>query len=80
MTTAGILIYVIKEAVKMHVGLQPVGRMPSVIVTGMKGTANVLMGLLGILFKHVKNVSIYILSYKHVSPPIILLNDSGPNN
>ena len=80
MTTAGILIYVIREAVKMHVGLQPVGRMPSVIVTGMKGTANVLMGLLGILFKHVKNVSIYILSYKHVSPPIILLNDSGPNN
>ena len=80
MTTAGILIYVIREAVKMHVGLQPVGRMPSVIVTGMKGTANVLMGLLGILFKHVKNVSIYILSYKHDSPPIILLNDSGPNN
>ena len=80
MTTAGILIYVIREAVKMHVGLQPVGRMPSVIVTGMKGTANVLMGLLGILFKHVKNVSIYILSYKHVSAPIILLNDSGPNN
>ena len=80
MTTAGILIYVIREAVKMHVGLQAVDRMPSVIVTGMRGIANVLMGLLGILFKHVKNVSIYILSYKHVSPPIILLNDSGPNN
>ena len=71
MTTAGILIYVIKEAVKMHVGLQAVERMPSVIVTGMRGIANVLMGLLGILFKHVKNVSIHILSYKHVSPPII---------
>ena len=63
MTTAGILIYVIKEAVKMHVGLQAVDRMPSVIVTGMRGIANVLMGLLGILFKHVKNVSIFILSY-----------------
>jgi len=55
MTTAGILIYVIREAVKMHVDLQAVDRMPSVIVTGMKGIANVLMGSLGILFRHVKN-------------------------
>ena len=80
MTTAGILIYVIREAVKMHVDLQAVDRMPSVIVTGMKGIANVLMGLLGILFKHVKNVSIQTLFYQHVSSPILKLNDSGPNN
>ena len=66
MTTARILTFVIKETVKMHVGLQAVDRMPSVIVTGMKGIASVLMVLLGILFRHVKNVSILILSNKHV--------------
>ena len=63
MTTAGKLIYVIREAVKMHADLQAVDKMPSVIAIGMKGIANVLMGLLEILFKHVKNVSIFILSY-----------------
>ena len=63
MTTAGKLIYVIREAVKMHAGLQPVDKMPSVIVTGMKGIANVLMGFSEILFKHVRSVSIFILSY-----------------
>ena len=63
MTTAGKLIYVIREAVKMHAGLQPVDKMPSVIVTGMKGIANVLMGLSEIHFKHVKSVSNFILSY-----------------
>ena len=50
-------------AVKMHVVIQTVDKMPIVIATDMKGIANVLMGLSEILFKHVKSVSIFILSY-----------------
>ena len=59
MTTAGKLIYVIREAVKMHAGLQPVDKMPSVIVTGMKGIANVLMVISEIHFVHAESVSIF---------------------
>ena len=66
MTTAGKLIYVIREAVKMHAGLQPVDKMPSVIVTGMKGIANVLMVILGILSMHAQSVSILFNPAMHV--------------
>ena len=66
MTTAGKLIYVIREAVKMHADLQAVDKMPSVIVTGMKGIANVLMVILGILCMHARSVSILFNPAMHV--------------
>ena len=50
----------------MHVDLQPVDRMPSVLVPGMKGNANVLMVISEILFVHAESVSILIFSSKHV--------------
>ena len=58
MRTAKILIVAIKEAVKMHVDLQTVARMPSVIVTGMKDIVNVSMVLLVMPYVHAKSVSI----------------------
>ena len=49
MRTVRILTVAIRGAVTTHVGLPTVGKMPIVIVTGMKGIANVFMVLLEIL-------------------------------
>ena len=56
----------------MHVDLQPVDRMPSVLVPGMKVIANAMMVFSEIHFVHAKNVSILIFSSQHVySYPMI---------
>ena len=46
-------------AVKMHVVIQTVDKMPIVIATDMKGIANVFLDLLVIPLMHAKSVSIY---------------------
>ena len=66
MKTARILIFVIKGVAKMHADLQLVDRMPSVIATGIKGIANVLMVILGILCMHARSVSILFNPAMHV--------------
>ena len=49
MMTVRIRTFAIKGAVKMHAGLQTAAKMPTVIATDMKGTANVFLVLLVIL-------------------------------
>ena len=49
MRTVRILTVAIRGAVTTHVALRTVGKMPIVIVSGMKGIANVFMVLLEIL-------------------------------
>ena len=46
-------------AVKMHVVIQTVDKMPIVIATDMKGIANVFLDLLVIPLMHAKSVSSY---------------------
>ena len=59
MRTARIPTVAMMGAVKMHVIIRTVDKMPIVIATDMKGIANVFLDLLVIPLMHAKSVSIY---------------------